>query len=866
MTELEPEPGRGRISSRLGPAERFLPLLGAALFAVALWVLHRELAHLRARDVLDQLRAMPASALLAALGLTAFSYLVLTAYDTLGAYYVRVRVPYRRSALASFLGYAFTNTMGMSGIAGATIRVRLYSTWGLSAIEIASLVGLIGFTFWLGLLALGGVVFLLVGGQVPAGMHLPMASLRPVGVIFLVLVAGYVVACAVMRRPVRFGRWELRAPTVGLALTQIAVSSLDWAASAAVLWVLLPDQAAVGPLHFLAVYLLAQAAGLLSQVPGGLGVFETVIVILLPGATTGGGAGLAALLAYRLIYYLLPFVLSVAALGAWELRAKYRHVEWVARGVAGALSAVAPHLLGGATFLAGAVLLVSGATPAVPARLRLASDLLPLPVLELSHFLGSLVGLGLLLLARGLWRRLAVAWAPTLTLLAVGSALSLVKGLDWEEAAVLALLAGIMAPARRAFYRRTRLSAEPMSPGWLAAVAMVLAGATWLGLFAFRHVDYSAELWWRFAFDADAPRFLRASVGLAVAAAAVGIWRLLGPAAPDDHPPSPDELTRVRAAVTASPRASAHLALLGDKRFLLSDSGNSFVMYGVSGRSWVAMGDPVGPQAEQDDLAWRFHTLADRHGGWTVFYEVGPDTLPLYLELGLTPLKIGEEAVVDLTGFSLEGSARKGLRHTLNKLEREGCEFEVVGSSAVPGLVPELRQVSDLWLTGKATREKGFSLGRFDEAYLNQAPVAVIRRAGRVEAFANIWPGAAGGELSVDLMRHRPDAPGGVMDFLFISLMRWGCESGWSSFSLGMAPFAGLEGGPLATSWSRVGSALYRWGEHFYSFEGLRRYKDKFDPRWEPRYLVCPGGRALPGVLADLARLISGGVLGVVAR
>jgi len=831
----------------------------------ALWILHRELSDLHPGEVLDQLHALPASSLAAAVGLTVVSYLVLTLYDTLGARYAGAAVPYPRSALAAFLGYAFTNTMGMSGIGGATLRVRLYASWGLSAVEIASLVGFIGFTFWLGLLALGGVVFLVVGGQVPPELHLPVATLRPIGAVFVGLVVVYAVGCAVIRRPVRLGRWVLQTPRPGLVAGQVAVSSLDWAVSAAVLWVLLPDRSAIDPLHFLAVYLLAQTAGLLSQVPGGLGVFETVVVLLVPSAAAGGG-GVAALLAYRLVYYLLPFVLSVAVLGAWELRGRIGHLERLPRGVAGALTAVVPHLLGAATFVAGGVLLVSGATPTVPARILFVRQLLPLPLLELSHFFGSIVGVALLLLAYGLWRRLAVAWAPTLALLLGGSVLSLVKGLDWEEAVVLAVLALILVPARPAFYRRARLSAEPLSPGWSALVVMVLVGAAWLGLFAYRHVDYSSELWWRFAFDADVPRFLRAGVGVAMAAVVIGVWRLLGPAPPDDHPPSPAELEQVRDVVAASPRASAGLALLGDKRFLLSDSGEAFVMYDVAGRSWISMGDPVGSREERAELAWRFHALADRHGGWTVFYEVGPGALPTYLELGLSALKIGEEAVVGLGDFSLEGSDRKYLRHAVHKLEREGCEFVVVPPEGVPELLPELGEISDEWLVAKATREKGFSLGRFEPAYVTSFPVAVVRRGDRIEAFATVWRGADHGELSLDLMRYRTDAPSGVMDFLISRLMLWGRDGGWEAFTLGMAPLAGLEGGPFATAWSRFGSAVYHWGDHFYSFDGLRRYKQKFGPVWRPRYLMCPGGRAVPVVLADLATLVSGGLLGAVMR
>jgi phosphatidylglycerol lysyltransferase len=266
------------------------------------------------------------------------------------------------------------------------------------------------------------------------------------------------------------------------------------------------------------------------------------------------------------------------------------------------------------------------------------------------------------------------------------------------------------------------------------------------------------------------------------------------------------------------------------------------------------------------DLAWRFRELSGRHGGWTVFYEVGRQHLPLYLDLGLTLQKLGEEARVPLASFTLAGNSRKGLRSNCNRVQREGCRLEVVPVEEVPAFLPELRAVSDAWLASKRTREKGFSLGFFEPRYLSRFPAALVRQEGRVVAFANLLPSAAHDELSIDLMRHRPDAPGGVMDYLFVELMAWGREQGYRWFNLGMAPLSGLESRALAPLWTRVGAFVFRHGEHFYNFQGVREYKEKFDPVWEPRYLASPGGLVLPRVLGNVAALISRGIKGVVGK
>ncbi|PWB72518.1 MAG: hypothetical protein C3F15_10985 [Holophagae bacterium] len=848
-----------------GWPHRLAPAVGVILFGVALYVLHRELELIRLHEVIEQFRRIPVRNLLAAVAAAAASYLILTQYDTLALRYVGARVGLKRSSLAAYIGFAFAQNVGFTVFSGAPMRFRFYSIWGLSAVEIATVLAFNSITFWLGLITCAGVSFILAGGVVPTGLHLPVTALRPLGAILLLVAGAYLAACAVRRAPLRFGRWQLALPSLRLALAQVGMAGLDWISAALVLYVLLPREAAGHFAHFMAVFLLAQLAGLVSQVPGGLGVFETVMVVLLPTSVPQSVA-LGSLLAFRLIYYVLPLAVAVLLLLTFELHQRREELGKAVKVVGGWLPAVEPHLLAVLTFLGGAVMLVFGSVPAAPERLRWLADFVPLAILELSHFLGSLVGIGLIVLAWGLRRRLEVAYYLATGLLALSVVLSLLRGLHVEAAIFLTLMLAALLPARRAFYRRAAILSEPFSGAWLAALAMVVIGAVWIGLFAYRHVDYSSELWWQFELHGNASRFLRSGLAVAIGLVSLGIARLLGPAAPREAAASEETRALVREVVASSPAASAHLALLGDKRFLIAESRTAFVMYAVQERSWVAMGDPVGSSEEHAELIWHFHTLADRHGGWTVFYEVGDENLPVYLDLGLTVLKIGEEARVDLARFSLDGKEHKGLRHNQNKLEREGCSLAITPPDGVPALLPELRAVSDAWLASKSTREKRFSLGRFDEAYLVQQPVAVVRQGGRVVAFANLWPGARGGELSIDLMRFEAGAPAGVMDYLFVHLMLWGKEQGYSFFGLGMAPFAGLRSGPFAPLWNRLATLLYRYGEHFYNFQGLRQYKDKFDPQWRPRFLVCPGGSAVPGVLADLASLVSGGLVGALRR
>lgn len=249
-----------------------------------------------------------------------------------------------------------------------------------------------------------------------------------------------------------------------------------------------------------------------------------------------------------------------------------------------------------------------------------------------------------------------------------------------------------------------------------------------------------------------------------------------------------------------------------------------------------------------------------------MFYEVSPKHLPIYIDLGLTLFKLGEEAIIRLPEFSLEGGGRKALRRTRKDALNAGASFEMIPPEDTNIFLPGLRQISDEWLATKRTKEKGFSLGRFDERYLKTSPVALIRVGDAVVAFANVWLGADHTEISVDLMRYTSVAPAGVMEFLLIELMLWGKEKGYQTFNLGMAPLSGIENRSLAPLWNRVGALLFSRGEPFYNFQGLRQYKEKFDPIWEPRYLASPGGMVLPRILTNVATLIAGGLGGLVSK
>lgn len=843
------------------------PTFSVLVFGVVVWVLHRVLAEHHLRDVLAEFRAIPLATLAAATGLTALSYGLLTLNDWLAIRYLEKPVSYARAALTSFIAYAFGHNLSLAAFTGAAVRYRLYSTQGLTTIDVAAVVSFCGLTSGIGVSVVGGVA-LLAATRGTTALHLGGPWSQLVGLALLAWVAAYAAWASTAHRPLPIGNWTLRPPGARIALPQLLVAVVDLCAAAGVLYLLLPESAAIDYLTFAGIYAIAIVSGVASQVPGGLGVFEAVLLLALPHVPVP--ALLGALLAYRAIYYLVPLLVAALALAFHELR---QHGAPLARAssrvgsyVAPFLLPIAPQLIGVLVFVAGAVLLVSGATPGIDSRLQWLRQGLPVPLLEASHLAGSVAGVGLLIIARGLFRRLDAAYHLTFWLLVAGIAASLLKGLDIEEASFLALVLLVIWLARRAFHRPSSVMSLRFTPGWIASIGIIVALSVWIGFLSHRHVPYSAELWWTFAAHGDAPRMLRASLAVVIVLCAFVATSLLQPAPVEPHDPRRVDLERARTAIAASDSSLANAALAADKRLLFHTQGDAFVMYQVAGNSWVALGDPVGPAERHEDLVWSFRELVDRRGGTAAFYQVSERSLPLYIDLGLSLIKLGEEARVELAGFGLEGSARADLRQSHRRAQRDGASFEIVEPAAVAPLLPRLREISDAWLDDKATAEKGFSLGSFSDGYLLQFPLALVRCEGSVVAFANLWPTATREELSIDLMRFGADAPRSAMDYLFIELMLWGRANGYRWFNLGMAPLSGLERRALAPAWHRMGSFVYRHGESFYNFEGLRRYKQKFAPVWQPRYLASPGGLRLARVLYDTSTLISGGLRELIAK
>ena len=868
--EINPPPTRAALPwpwlVRFSAYKRIVGLaLVLVLFAMGLIACRYLLQSIDGAALHQALLDIPPHALLLAFGATALGFIALLGYEWSAARYAGVKIKPRALAVTGFCAFAIGNAVGLSLLSGGSIRYRLYTRQGVTAGAIARITVFTSLSLGLSLPILISATMLFSPELASQVLRVPPQLLAPLSIG--ILAATLVLVCLLGRRAtgerpspdsriVSFGRHTLRLPSVPLAGWQLVITALDVIAAGTVLYVLLPDAPPFG--LFLLVYLLALAAGVLSHVPGGAGVFEAVF--LLAFANTLDAAPLAAaLLLYRVIYILVPLVIACVVLLIVEGK-RLRQAQSALRMASGLAAPVLAVLV----FLSGVVLLFSGATPEIDTRLQAIGVLLPHRLIEVSHLMASVVGTLCLMLAQGLHRRLSAAWALTLVLLLSGIVLSLFKGFGWEEASVLGVTAALLACFRRAFYRRSRLLEVPVSPYYVAAALCVVGASAWLVFFSYQDVPYERQLWWEFALSADAPRSLRALLISSLILAGIGLAWLLRTAPPVLQKPTRQELDQAFAIVAASNQPDGGLVMSGDKALLFHESGEAFLMYARRGRSMVALFDPIGPMRQRAELIWQFRDLCDQHRARPVFYQVRADNLPFYMDIGLTAVKLGEEARVNLSSFDLDSKTRKDLRYTWSRSQRDGLSVAFYEPGQAP--IDALRAISDEWRESKNVREKSFSLGRFDPAYINAFRIAVVNFEGRPVAFANLLETDTHGVASIDLMRVKRDAPKLTMEFLMIGLILDFKARGFNQFSLGMVPLAGLHprrGAPLT---QRLGAVLFRSGEQFYNFQGLRRFKDKFDPDWEPRYMAVPAGLDPLLAMADTAALIAGGFTGLVKR
>lgn len=631
------------MGARLKAVLRHLPaLLGVALLFGAVFVVQREFRHLKLRDIEAALEAIPPRALVLAVIWTLLSYGILTFYDRLGTIYAGQKVSYGKVALASFCAYALSHNLGFAAVSGAAVRYRLYAHWGLTPVQIAKVIAFCSLTFGLGGMVLGGAVLFLEPESVPFfGERLPHAVMYAIGAGMWAIVAGYITLSRVVGTVRLFGH-TAQLPGWRMAILQVIVAALDVAATASIFHALLPHADGLTWLRFLGVYLASYTAGLAANLPGGLGVFDTAMLLgLAPWLDPPQIVG--AIVVFRLLYYIIPLFIAGALFAGNELllrgatmMQKPRPAAVLARWNEPDLAVAAGT---GAVALCGAALLgLAVIGPAAPVA-RISPGLADL-VAQASQFVPSLIGAGLMVLSIGLSQRVRLAWGATLLLLLIAAALTAVQGAPLWLPGTLVLAALLVAPFRAAFYRDAGLLSGRLHWADVLPLLVLVVCVLTLAVFEPRVRNFAHDSWWALVLSRDVPNGWRATIGATVLLGLLAIWRLVRPARVPWLAWDADARRRYLAAGGRAPEGGT-----------LADG----VVWGEAGQAGLAfmrlegvllgLGDPAGPEEDRISAVWRFRDLAEQERRSPAIWRAGPDMLRVYADLGLAALPLGADGL-----------------------------------------------------------------------------------------------------------------------------------------------------------------------------------------------------------------------------
>lgn len=628
------------------------------------------------------------------------------------------------------------------------------------------------------------------------------------------------------------------------------------------------------PGQWVAAYSMGILFGVITITPEGIGVVEGMMTLVLTSLHVPVERAAVISISFRGLVFWLPLLIGFFILPKLQTFKSQR------RGIRGETSVRIAALLTG---FMGLINFLSAVTPSVFNRMALLAEISPLEIRRGSHFTAVLAGFALFLLAGSLWRRKRAAWLLTLIFLGISILSHLLKGPNVAPAAAAVLIMGWLIYLRPQFHAR---SDTPSVRQGITALAAAFSFTLLYGSFGFylldRHFKVHFGLW-----DAlqqtvimftqvynpclqpltGFGRYFADSIyAVGAFTSAYALVMLIRPVL-IRQPANPAQRVRAKEIVERYGKSPlALLTLLDDKQYFFSPGG-SVIAFVVKGRVAITLGDPIGPTDDVRQAVKGFSSLCQSNDWLPAFYQVLPDYLPIYQLEGFQSLPVGQEAVVNLASFSLQGRANKGLRSGVNHALHLGYRAEVLPAPVNDKVLQELHEISDEWLTEQGSTEMRFSVGWFDSTYLCSCPILVIYSPDqRITAFANIITEYQRPEVSIDMMRHRSHLEHGIMDLLFISLFEWAQQAGFQSVSLGLSGLAGIGQNPSDPAIERALHYLYEHVNVFYNFKGLHGFKEKFNPGWENRYLIYSNSAALPAVTlamikADASENLLGSIL-----
>ncbi|MGX4599772.1 bifunctional lysylphosphatidylglycerol flippase/synthetase MprF [Faecalimicrobium sp. JNUCC 81] len=592
-------------------------------------------------------------------------------------------------------------------------------------------------------------------------------------------------------------------------------------------------------MKFFPIFVAAIVVAILSMSPGGVGTFDLTLLVGLEGLGVSSEKVLLAVFLYRISYYIIPVSIG-AVLYLSEL---WNKVDGRIRSIVSeSLSTVAHFGLRLLVLSSGVVLLVSEAMPSTIERIHIINKIFNFKIMHMSGDIAIIIGFLLITISSLITYKSKKVYNITMVLVLLGSIFALIKGFDYEETLYLITVGVILKCSKRQFYR------EGFILRWGKVIKDTLALLFFQAFYLFiAYANISGKIKKIPLLNIDiqhaSPRVYKmimiSITGFVISLIFMGILYYTNKS--KNFPKltlgeCEDKLDYILD--TYNGAQLTHYIYLNDKYIYVNDSTDVLIQYQIYANKVVVLGNPIGNKESFFETIQTFYELCDRYGYTPVFCSIDETMIPYLHETGYEFMKLGEDAGVDLNKFTLEGRKMKSVRNALSRVEKEGYTFDIIYPPFSEEFIKDIKSISDEWLGDR--KEKGFSVGFFDEEYLNREPIAIIKdKDNNIQGFANLMPMYDNRTtLSIDLMRFSESTCNGVMDFIFVNLFQWGRENGYSKFNMGLAPLSNVGVSKYSFLSEKIAAQVYAHGQRFYSFQGLKKFKEKYCDSWDGRYMA----------------------------
>ena len=822
-------------------------VFAATLFVFVVFTLYRELSTINFKDTLMQFGKINRLWLVLLFAGGGASLLILSLYDIILVKSLKLDIPLTKVFRVSYIINALNAIVGFGGFIGAGLRAFVYKNYTEDNKKLVHYISVILISMLTGLSLLSILVVFHVFNA--SDMLDRISWVRWILYIVALFLPIFIIY-TIMKPADKNNRF------MGVYCT--LVSCVEWMAAAVVLYFsALIVGIDISFMNFIGIFIIAALSGLVSFIPGGFGAFDLVVLLGFKSLGVSEENILLALLLYRFAYYFVPVAIALV-LSSFEFgNTAKKYIEGSkyfvpAKDVTSFLMSYQKDILSKIPSFSLAILVFLTSVIFFINNLTIIYD----GLYDDNHFVYYITlsvhtsaCLLLMLNVKGIFKqsRRAIIFAIISVVLIFAATIYTYASfllLTWLVVIFVLLII---------VYRRAKVVKRPLRLKNVFLIVIISLIVLYINHIIISRTLYALDVY-NLEVDTTVLRYyFWITIALITLIVASIAWLF-------DYRYSKSnqnkDLTICEQIIHEyGGNYLTHLIYSGDKDYFVHDNESAFLMYRYKSNALVVLGDPVGDASSFESLLEAFYEYAEYYGYDIIFYQVSDRFMPLYHNFGNQFFKLGEEAIIDLTTFTTSGKKRRGFRATLNKFDDLNINFEVIEPPFSKEMIETLQHVSDQWLDGR--NEMHFSVGQFSEEYLSKAPIGIMRNEdGKIIAFCTLMPTYFNDAISVDLIRWLPELDLPLMDGLYLHMLSWGKEKGYRSFNMGMATLSNV--GQLHYSYLRERLAG-RVFEHFnglYRFQGLRRYKEKYGPNWEPRFLVYRKDASLWQSMIKVMRVI----------